>query len=94
MNVETIERYELEDVGRIESVPVMAKDPDGRYVLYEDMVALVAKYKQDAERYRHITANVIDWPEDGTTRWMIVDQFYEGPTLAEAIDASIAESKR
>jgi hypothetical protein len=30
----------------------MERDPDGRYVAFDDLVAVVAKYKLDAERYR------------------------------------------
>lgn len=84
--IETIDRYELADVGRVESVPVMAKDPDGSYVRFEDMVAVVAKYKKDAERYRWLRANY----DAGTFRFFTIpSKLWDG-----IIDAQMSAEKK
>jgi hypothetical protein len=48
-----MKRYELDDVGRFESIPVMAENANGEWVRYQDIKELL----DDAARYRWMKAN-------------------------------------
>lgn len=94
--IETTKRYELENVGVREDNWKLTEDPDGGWVKFEDMVAIVAKYKKDAERYLWLNQKY-----DMLLRIGESDADYSKQTVAlkcgdvldKWIDARIAEEK-
>lgn len=84
--IETIERLEHADWGNQGSG--MEADTDGRYVRYEDMVAIVAKYKHDAERYRFLREHPSLAMEEHDPVWLRPEE------LDSAVDAALIESAK